>query len=166
MSFISTKEDFMQTFLLAIKIDRTDSELEIKHSLHRSRENAMIALHDYVRGEWDEGLTEQYGDVQILTHEDAVDHYFEAHADSLDTETYEIEELELEAPLLDEHERAAMEFIERIAAFTQDGEIVEDDGEVYRHTLEADDSIDTLRDLIDQARTIIANLKGDTSHAA
>lgn len=46
----------------------------------------------------------------------------------------------------------AFKFIKMIARFTQDGEIV--DGEEF--SLEADDSIDTLRDLIDQARAIIA----------
>lgn len=61
---------------------------------------------------------------------------------------------QLEAALLAGDEHRA--FVKRIAEFRQDGEVVEDDGEVYHFELEADDCIDCVRDLIDDARALIA----------
>lgn len=142
-------------FLLTIKIDRTDAELELKQSLHATRADAMIHLHDYVVGEWDEGLEEEHGDVQVLNHDDAVDFYFETYATALDVETYELEEIELEAPHPEEHDRARMEFVQKIARFIQDGEPYQtEDNEMDLFVLEADDCIDTMRALIDEAREL------------
>lgn len=61
--------------------------------------SAQVALHDYVYGEWDDGLTEQYGDIEVLTHDGAIEAYFDAFGSAHDPEFYTLTETELQGEL-------------------------------------------------------------------
>ena len=60
-----------------------------------SLEAAQRGLHSYVTEWWDDGLTEQYGDLNALSHDEAIDAYFDAYANALDPEHYALEEVTL-----------------------------------------------------------------------
>lgn len=62
-----------------------------------SLEGARDYLHRYVTEWWDGDLTEQYGTLDSLSRDEAIDAYFEAHGEALDPEYYALEELVLNA---------------------------------------------------------------------
>ncbi len=68
------------------------------YSAHLTLEQAQENLYGYVKEYWDDGLTEQYGTVEILTKEETIDAYFDAWGSALDPEYYELESLELNFP--------------------------------------------------------------------
>lgn len=66
---------------------------------HRHGENLYVnhtkigmqaALYGYVRENWDEGLTDQYGNLDSLSPQAAIDNYFECWGQGLDPECYEV----------------------------------------------------------------------------
>jgi len=68
------------------------------YTLHKSLADAKIALFEFVESWWDDELIELYGQLSVLTHDDAIDRYFEYYNKNLGTEGYSIEELPLETP--------------------------------------------------------------------
>lgn len=66
-------------------------------SVHATYEHAMRALGDYCAAEWDEGLTEQYGQQASLSQEDLIESYFDAWGQGFDPEWYLLEERPIEA---------------------------------------------------------------------
>jgi len=79
----------------------------VLHVSHRHGDNyaafttleaAQNYLHGYVTDWWDDGLTEQYGALDSLPRDEAIDAYFEAHGEALDPEYYALQEVVLNVP--------------------------------------------------------------------
>ena len=70
------------------------------YSAFTSLEAAQNHLHGYVTDWWDEGLTDQYGALETLSRDGAIDAYFEAHGEAIDPEFYVLEEVTLNAGAL------------------------------------------------------------------
>lgn len=66
-------------------------------SLHANYEHAMRALGDHCAAEWDEGLTDQYGQLASLSQEDLIEAYFDAWSQGFDPEWYLLEERPIES---------------------------------------------------------------------
>lgn len=74
-----------------------NTKIWLLHVSHRHGDNyeaftsfeaAQQELHSYVTEGWDDGLTEQYGDLNALTRDEAIDAYFDAHGNAIDPEYY------------------------------------------------------------------------------
>lgn len=61
--------------------------------VNHTEDGANAELYAYVRENWDEGITEQYGDLETLTQEQAIESYFDCLDKALDPEYYEIEQV-------------------------------------------------------------------------
>ncbi len=62
---------------------------------YATEESALSSLHDYVSQEWDDGITEQYGALEELSMQEAIDAYFDCCDQGLDPEYYELHKLEV-----------------------------------------------------------------------
>lgn len=66
-------------------------------SVHATHEHAVRSLGDYCAAEWDDGLTEQYGELESLAQVDLIEAYFDAWGQGFDPEWYLLEERPIEA---------------------------------------------------------------------
>lgn len=73
--------------------------IEHKHSrnisVYKSEQTAWYFLHEYCSNEWDDGLTEQYGDPNNLNQREVIEAYFDACGHGLDTEWYILKKFEV-----------------------------------------------------------------------
>ena len=65
-------------------------------SAHTSEESALESLYQYCSDEWDEGLNSQYGRLNDLNREQAIEAYFDAHNLAFDSEWYILKKLHIE----------------------------------------------------------------------
>ncbi len=66
-----------------------------KYGAFTNPKTAQQNLHSYVTEWWDDGLTDQYGQLSSLSRDDAIDAYFDATSNALDPEYYALEEVTL-----------------------------------------------------------------------
>ncbi|MEQ9261908.1 MAG: hypothetical protein RLP14_01970 [Owenweeksia sp.] len=62
-------------------------------TLHRTKDDAFIALYDYVEDEWNEDLIKEYGDLHSLKHDQAIEQYFKWMDQARSPEYYTLEEV-------------------------------------------------------------------------
>lgn len=60
---------------------------------HATMPSALASLYEYVVQEWDDGITEQYGALENLTPQEAIEAYFDCWGEGLDPEYYELQAL-------------------------------------------------------------------------
>lgn len=68
-------------------------------SVFQCQDDAIMALHDYVVGEWDEGLADQFGPCEDHSCKALIDLYFETMDTALDPEFYTLTETTLRLSL-------------------------------------------------------------------
>lgn len=65
-------------------------------SAHCTKESAEKSLYEYCAQNWDNGLDEQYGKLDTLSSEEAIEAYFDAYNLALDYEWYILKKVEIE----------------------------------------------------------------------
>lgn len=79
-----------------LKIDhKHDSNVTV----HHTEEQAWAHLYLYIAGQWDEGLSEQYGAIHSLTREEAIEAFYDCHSSALDPECYTLDLCHLSRPV-------------------------------------------------------------------
>lgn len=61
--------------------------------LNKTEKGRKAALYSYVVQEWDDGLREQYGALDTMSEDQAIEYYFECTGQGLDPEFYELDEI-------------------------------------------------------------------------